>query len=219
MTLHPDAILLVVTPFDLETGMADDDPDPNHVPALKHGFTRAQFFIILKQSRAFVVAQKLRFRSMASYLPLYLSYGDKADFLRPPFTRAWQDRLQRFDAIATKLSDRAHAAGVPFVIAFVPQEAELALMTQRPLPPGVDPNALPQALAEIAARHGARFVDTSDELRTRPEPQRLYYQVDGHLSGNGQPLAAKSIANLFGAETETFTACRDTRSSASEATQ
>ena len=39
---------------------------------------------------------------------------------------------------------------------------------------------------------------TSDLLRTRPSPERLYYQVDGHLSGDGQPWAAQSIADWFG---------------------
>jgi hypothetical protein len=136
---------------------------------------------------------------MAVYLPLYLSYGDKADFLRPPFSEGWQERLRRLDRLVTSLAERAHNARVPLVLAFIPQEAELALMVSATRPPGIDPDALPRAVGAIATRHGAEFVDTSDLLRTTPQPGLLYYQVDGHLSGEGQPLAARSIANRFGA--------------------
>jgi uncharacterized membrane protein len=197
LALKPDAVLLVMAPADIETGMVDDTAAAADAAAGERLGAQARLFRALKQSRAVVVAQHFIFRDMAIYLPLYLRYGDKADFLRPPFTPAWQARLALFDALLTELTRRTSAAGVPLVVAFVPQEAQIALMAGRPLPPGVDPDALPRALAEIAARHGAGFADTSQALRTHPDPERLYYQVDGHLSGEGQPIAAAFIARRF----------------------
>ena len=164
-----------------------------------------------RRAAAFVVAQHFHFQDMAVYLPLYLSYGDKADFLRPPFTPAWQIRLGRFESLIGEMSARARKAGTPFAIAFIPQEAELALMARHPLPPGVDPGALPRALSAIAARHGVNFVDASAALQTHAQPERLYYQVDGHLSGAGQPLAVAPIADRFSAQI--FPACRAVQTS------
>jgi hypothetical protein len=210
LALRPDAVVLVVAPFDLETAIMEEEQDlvPGG-PGGNHLGTRARLFILLKESRAFMMAQHFRFRDMSVYLPLYLKYGDKADYLRPPFTPPWQERLRRLDERLGPLSERAHAAGVPLVIAFIPQEAELALMAKQALPPGIDPNALPEAVAAIAARHDVGFVDTADVLKTHPHPAQLYYQVDGHLSGAGQPLAALSIARWFSAGP--FSACRDDR--------
>jgi hypothetical protein len=201
LALHPNAVLLVVTPFDLQTGIEEDDPaQKQKAAAVSPLGTRARLFNALKESRAFVVAQHFHFQDMAVYLPLYLSYGDKADFLRSPFTAPWQVRLRRLDAAVSEMSRRAHDAGASLVLAFVPQEAELALMARGHLPPGVDPAALPRAVAAIAARHGVNFVDTSAALKAQPQPEKLYYQVDGHLSGAGQPLAAAPIATLFGSQ-------------------
>ncbi|HMA50712.1 MAG TPA: SGNH/GDSL hydrolase family protein [Magnetospirillaceae bacterium] len=217
LTLRPNAVILVLTPFDLETGIMEEEEDLTPAgPVVNHLGVRGRLFIHLKESRAFMMAQHFRFRDMAVYLPLYLNYGDKADYLRPPFTPPWQERLRRLDERLGQLSERAHAAAVPLVIAFVPQEAELVLMTQQAPPPGVHPDALPEAIAAIAARHDVGFVDTSDVLKTQANPELLYYQVDGHLSGDGQPLAAQSIARWFGAGL--FSTCQADHSSAPEAT-
>ncbi len=217
LTLRPNAVVMVLTPFDLETGIMEEEEDLNPTgPVVNHLGTRARLFITLKESRAFMMAQHFRFRDMAVYLPLYLNYGDKADYLRPPFTPPWQERLRRLDERLGQLSERAHAAGVPLAIAFVPQEAQLVLMAQQTPPSGVHPDALPEAISAIAARHDVGFVDTSDVLKTHANPERLYYQVDGHLSGDGQPLAAQSIARWFGSGL--FSACQAAPSSAPEAT-
>lgn len=217
LTLRPNAVVLVLTPFDLETAIMEEEEDLGPAgPVVNHLGTRARLFILLKESRAFMMAQHFRFRDLAVYLPLYLNYGDKADYLRPPFTPPWQERLRRLDTRLGPMSERAHAAGVPLVIAFVPQEAQLALMAQQAPPPGIEPDALPKAIAAIAARHDVGFVDTSDVLKTHAHPEQLYYQVDGHLAGGGQPLAALSIARWFSAGP--FSACRNDRSNPSEAT-
>src|SRR5262249_41498572 len=148
----------------------------------------------LRQSRAIIVAQHFLFRNRSIYLPLYLHYGDKADFLRPPFTVPWQLRLHRFELLVGALADRAHQNGVPFTLVFAPQQAQPVLTTSAPVPPGVDPHALPDAIAAIAARHGVGFIDSSEALRAEPKPELLYYQVDGHLSGRGQPIIARYVA-------------------------
>ena len=78
----------------------------------------------LKQSRALNMAQHFLFRNPSVYLPLYLRYGDKADFLRPPFSplagaAADAGRADR------RLAEKAHRANVPFILGFVPQEAQV----------------------------------------------------------------------------------------------
>ena len=205
LALHPDAMVFMTNPFDLE--FEPDDSAAAQQPApdsLQH-----RIFSKLKESRALLVAQHFLFRNPSLYLPLYLQYGDKADFLRPPFTPAWQQRLHLFDALVTRLSGMAHQANTPLMISFVPQEAEIALDVISPRRPGIDPQALPAAIASIAARHGDGFSDASVDLRRIPHPERLFYQVDGHLSGQGQPYVASAITDAFAATPDgPFSVCR-----------
>lgn len=206
LRLKPDALVLVMMPFDLEGLAAGERVAVTQAatgPSLQQ-----RLFADLKLSRALVVAQHVLFETPSVYLPLYLRYGDKADFLRPPFSPSWQARLRAFDAMMGTLADKARQAGIPFMVAFVPQEAEVALMAHRAAAAGTDPEALPAALATIAEAHGATFADTSHLLRREPAPERLYYQVDGHLAGDGQRIAAKAIAtNLAGIGQGPLAAC------------
>lgn len=217
LKLRPDAVVLVQAPFDLEGELGDTVPLPEAKPAAEPPAAAVEslqhrVFETLKSSRTVTVAQHFLFQNPSIYIPLYLRYGDKADFLRPPFSPNWQARLQTFDALMGELADAAHQAGVPFTLAFVPQEAQVALMAGRPVPPGVDPAALSAALRAITARHDVGFVDTSVALRAQPTPERLYYQVDGHLSGRGQPLAASYIAKQLAANPDgPFAECQGTK--------
>ncbi|HEY3919325.1 MAG TPA: SGNH/GDSL hydrolase family protein [Stellaceae bacterium] len=223
LRLHPNAVVLILAPFDLEdlTAAAATDA-PTAIPAAEPpaGFAK-HVFDELKDSRALTVAQHFLFRNLNVYLSLYLRYGDKADFLRSPFTPKWQERLQALDTIVAGLSARAQRAGVPLTLAYVPQEAQVALMAPgRTAPAGVNPAALPAAIAQIAARHNAIFVDSSLALRTHPAPERLYYQVDGHLSGKGQPIVGSYIAQTLAGKREgPFAACRGTVSASLEVPQ
>jgi hypothetical protein len=208
LALRPAAIVLPQNPFDIEAEL-DDTTDPftgsvtsaqasrsAQAPAYKPSlFQRLES--LLTGTRTVTVAQHFLFRNQSVYLPVYLHYGDKANFLRPPFTPSWQERLRRFDLLISDLSSRAHQANVPLILVFVPHQAELELMKSAFVPPGIDPEALPRAMETIAARHGVIFIDSSTALRAEPAPQDLYYTVDGHPSGRGQPVIARAIAQNF----------------------
>ena len=97
---------------------------------------------------------------------------------------------------------------MPLTIAFIPQTAQIELMTGSPGAPDIDPDALPNAIKAIAAHHDVGFVDVSAALRRLQAPERLYYKVDGHLSGEGQPLAAAYLAQQMAADAHgPFAAC------------
>jgi hypothetical protein len=193
LRLRPDAVLLLITPFDVE------DASAGKVGAEKTDTSiQKRLFDALKGSRALGMAESFLFRDPSVYLPLYLRYGDKADFLRPPFTARWRERLDILDRLVEGLADRAHRANVPLTVAFVPQEAQVAMMAPgRTAPPGIEPTALPKAIEAITTRHGAEFADTTQALSIQPAPEKLYYQVDGHLAGTGQPIAATVIARTL----------------------
>jgi hypothetical protein len=203
LAVKPDAVLLIVTAWDIESLLGGGDGNG------RGGGTLRQLFLMFHNSRAIVITEHFLFRNRSIYEPIYLRYGDKADYLRPPFTSAWQERLRHFDELIGKLSIQASTAGAPLMIAFIPPQAPMVLMTSATTHPGIDPFALGNAIKATAERHGASFVDTSQILRQREKPELLYYQVDGHLSGEGLPIAAGFIADkLMSGSLASFAGCR-----------
>ena len=93
-------------------------------------------------------------------------------------------------------------------LAFVPQKGQLALLRGSPLgrDRALDAQALPRALAALAARHGVDFQDASTALASYPAPAELYYPVDGHPTGMGDRVIADAIARRYTAPGEPFAA-------------
>jgi hypothetical protein len=217
IALHPDAAVIVMVPFDLQQNAvaADDQQDgQNHDPA---PLKRLDALIV--NSRAVVVAQHFMFRQPDLYTKLYLGYGDRADFLRPPFTPAWQDRLQRFDRLMAGIADRFHTAGVPLLLVYVPERAQAALLSAHQSPPGVDPYALPRQIGDIARQHGIRFVDLSPTMSRTQDAAALYYPVDGHLSGQGAGVLADLLTRHLRETVPLLAKCRSDTFALGRATQ
>lgn len=202
LALAPDAVVMVAVPFDLE----QSPPDPNpHQPAPLSLMKRIDN--VVDDSRAMFTAEHFMFENVPEYVSLYLRYGDKADFLRPPFKPAWQKRLADFDALLGRMADRLKASGVPFVLVFIPQRAQAALLQSHAAIPGVDPAAFGEALGHIAARHGIQYVDLSPVLGKAPDPGALYYPVDGHLNGEGHKLLAEGAEQGLAAALPVLQSC------------
>ena len=214
LRLKPDAVLLVVLPVEVHDQVRESEAPasaPADEPAGRGAGPdfRQQLISWSRNSRAIYIAQHFLYQNPAVYVPLILQSRDNTDFLRPPLSASWQSRLSIFEELIGELADRARAAGVPFMLAFVPNQVQAILQAASPPPPAIDTEALPRALAAIAGRHGVSFTDTLPEIASVPKPGLLYYQVDGHPSGKAQPVIARSIAQRFASlKTGPFADCR-----------
>ncbi len=213
---HPKFIVTFVSPFDLEEAAGG-----TFTPAVPHyaaetDATKAQPRLSLMQrikgplleSRAVILAEHLLFRKPSTYIPLYMRNGDKSDFLREPFTQAWQDRLNYADAALGYMADRIHEAGIPFVLVFTPQQAQADIVATGEQFPGVNPSAIDLALMRIAERHSIIFVDMTPDFRGIPDAPDFYLNVDGHLNGGGQAMAALAVEKTLAGPGGPFAACK-----------
>jgi len=213
LALRPLAVMMVVIPFDLEQTVDAPAPAAPGAPALKLDAVAttgvmAQLHRAVAGSRAFVVAQHFLFQDVPFYTNLFLRYGDKADFLRPPFPPSWRHRFHDFDVLMAGVSAKARAAGVPFVLAIVPQRAQAALVASHKRRPGIDPMAFNREIAAIAARHGIDDIDVTPDFARQPNPAAdYYYAVDGHINALGSHLVAQTIARRFVSDLPAFKAC------------
>lgn len=213
LALRPLVVMMVVIPFDLEQTVDTPVAAPPGAGALKLDAVAttgvmAQLHRVIGSSRAFAVAQHFLFQNVPFYTNLYLRYGDKADFLRPPFPPSWQHRFHDFDVLMEGIAAKARAAGVPFVLAVVPQRAQAALAASRQARPGIDPMAFDREIAGIAARHGIDDIDVTPDFARQPNPAAdYYYAVDGHINPLGSHLVAQAVARRFVSDLPAFNTC------------
>ncbi|MBV8666297.1 MAG: hypothetical protein JO269_07425 [Burkholderiaceae bacterium] len=221
LALKPDLVALVVTPYELvdltDPQVLQNRAHPERIekkPSAQAKETANRSGLVarvsawLSNSRAALFAQYLLFQNREKYVDLFLMHGDKADYLRPPFTPLWEKRLSDFDLLVGEMADRFHHEGVPFAIVFTPQRIQAALMDNRPA--GVDPAAIDRRIAEISARHGITFVDTYENFHRVAHAETLFFPVDGHMTASGHGVVAHGMAQgLLDAKLPVFAGCAD----------
>jgi hypothetical protein len=198
LALHPDVVVMVLSPFDiLAVPPGRFDPERVGLPRIKIKTPPKGLALALatlqdwaSSSRAVLVAQHFLYQSSNAYVSSYLQSGDKADYLKSPFSTAWRERLAFVDAAVGFIAAKLKAAGVPFALILSPQEAQAELIAARTYPPGIDPYALGAALKDIAIRHGVAFADASLPYTSITDPQNTFYNVNGHFNGSGHAVLA-----------------------------
>ena len=215
LSLKPDALITSLLPSDLETDPAQQLIDrPN-----KETLSLMQLFSKLtsESSRVIYIAKNLYYENKDNYMNLYLHYGEKANFLRPPFSAFWQTRLAAYDELLGRMAEKTHGQKVPLVLVYVPQQAQAVLLGMKDLPRGVDPRAFSRAVGVLAAKHGINYVDTSEAFGRTSNPTDLYYRVNGHPSGAGHAVIAKAVvAQLLQIDPSPFQSCRSSAAAVSE---
>ena len=190
MALKPDAVVLVVAPIDFDLaarrgGRADRQPSrPKPLALAKDA---------LAGSRLLYMEQYFLLKSDDSYVPVYLNYGAKADFMRTPLSPAWTRKLHDFDGLMAQLSALARHGRAPLVLLYAPQRAQAAMIASDRFGHDLDPGGLPQALAQIAQAHDIKFVDAGQSIPRDTPSANLFYAVNGHPNGRGHGLLAQAL--------------------------
>jgi hypothetical protein len=195
LALKPAIVMMTVTPYDIEH-ILPSDFEERYKPISRHqSDTTPEKSGVLKTvqgivtgSRAVTAVEHFLFQDPATQLRMFLMYGDKADYLRPPFSAAWEKRLSVLDLLLGEMAQKVHSANASFVLIEMPGVAQAAALVVPNPPAGVDPGALNKRLEQISSRHGIQFVDVLEKFRKTPGSNRMFYLVDGHLNGEGQAL-------------------------------
>ena len=198
LSLEPDAVVLVLNPWDLEQDVEPklmalrDDPSPitrAPAPVVKLSPIQ-QLQAWARESRTMLVAQHYLLQNQDTFIKLYLiAGGDHTAFIRYPFPESWRKRFDITDILLGEMCAKIRAAGATFLVIGVPERAQVLMLRQHDLPPGIDPRAFTRELSRIAAKYGISFVDGLDALSRFPDPEKLFYVVDGHPT----PLAHRIL--------------------------
>jgi hypothetical protein len=201
LALKPDLIVFAVDPYDaqvnemrpeLEASLDQPYVPPVGKKAAEVGVLR-RWTVLLKQSRAVEMLQHQLYTDPATYLKLYLLYGDaSAGFLKRDPSPTWQGNYRNLELLIAAMARKTSAQHVPLLILTTPAVSQVALL-HRPAEDGLDPEAFAKHVEAIAVAHGAHFVDSLPAMAGSDDPMGLFYLVDGHAGPKGQARIAKAL--------------------------
>jgi hypothetical protein len=219
LAAQPDLILWVIVPRDLKwvdllfsQGFGPGAANATHAPVERLGFLAnawknmrerfagKPFSEALRdqwdQTRTSFMLRHYLYERQDSYVGAYFRMGDaEAGFLNARFSAAWQDRVKKFNGVATDIEGRAKVADVPLVAVLVPNRAQAAMISMGKWPARYDPYKLDNELKAIITSHGGAYIDILPGFRTVPNPEKYFLPIDGHPTAQGHALVSAFLAN------------------------
>ena len=215
LDVAPNLILWVITPYDI-SGASLVNPDTNLVQWGNQSLlvkirSRIQNFFankspqqaisdFLGRTRTAFALQFILYRSPSLYLKSYLDQVDsETGFLRQNLTPAWTVNLQETRRFSAEISHKAHAAGIPIVVTYIPNHAQAEMIAMGSWPKGYDPYRLNQIVQRMVVSQGDIFLNIAPQYRNIPiaDLQKDYLPVDGHPNARGQALIARLTAQAM----------------------
>lgn len=187
---QPDLVLWVVTPHDLtQTATPKSAKDP-----LQRDNYWRRLLNALAEWPANVALDSFLYSNVDRYLRTYLQTGADAGFLRTQYDPAWQYYLHQFAFDLLQVELKARTAGVPVVVAYIPNRAQAAMVSMNYASPGFDAYHIDREMRSAMEADGGMFVDTVPDFSKVPVVARYYFPVNGHPTEEGCALIAKMIS-------------------------
>jgi len=130
------------------------------------------------------------------YVESYLANPD-AEFLNAKPGIGWKNNLKLFDRDDAEMEASASAAGIPLVVALLPNRAQAAIISMGKWPTGIDPFKVDGDLRAIVSGHGGIYVDILPEFRNVLNSEQYFYLVNGHPDERGSALVAGTLAKAL----------------------
>jgi hypothetical protein len=210
LAARPDLILWVLTPLDLSRG-ADVVPKGNLDPGAGLDFTkrnwrrlRAAFASksmeaggaeLFSNTKTAYMLQHYLYESQSETLEsTFRASDDETGYLRAVPSTDWQGFLGQFESDAEDIEQQAKAAGIPIVVTLVPGRAQAAMISLGEWPTAFDPYRLDGELQSIVVSGGGSYIDILPDFRSVPNPERLYFPMDGHPNVEGNATISSMLA-------------------------
>ena len=139
--------------------------------------------------------QDLLYKSNRLYLEIYRRFNN-ASWLDSPLPRQWRQRVEEAKRLILDLNEQLRGENRQLVLLLIPQRVQVVLASIGPRA-GLDPSALLGPLASFAREHGIPVVDALETLDNHPNPEDLYYPLDGHPTAEGDHLLGKSVGEFL----------------------
>ena len=150
---------------------------------------------VCDQTRSALLLRHFLYESQSLYVRNNLEQeGERQQYLMAELDARWQAQLNQVDGDAASIEARARAAGVPLVVAFVPNRIQAAMISIGEWPAGYDPYKLDAEMRTIVTSHGGTYIDIFPGFQRIPNPEQYYLPVDGHPTAEGHAILSRLLA-------------------------
>lgn len=206
--VKPDLILWVLTPWDIEQGLAivhHVKKADRRIPFTLRAWHRVEFAFAgtsftsavektFNLTRTSLLLRHFLFESQSQYIKSYLIGDKEAGFLKVEPGAEWKEHLRQFSEAVAEDEAKAKAAGVPIAAVLVPNRAQAAMVSMGDWPAGYDPYKLDEEIRSIVTSNGCIYIDILPDFRSIPNPEQYYFPVDGHVNADGHAILSKLLA-------------------------
>jgi hypothetical protein len=215
LALKPDMLLWALNSSDVDEIDHNDVAHRNDPPGVglaarppaPRGWMIRHVVAGIKDLRSIKMLRHFMQMDPAIYLNLYLLHDDSANYLRPPLSPQWQQRISDLDVLVGDMSRKANAASVPMEIFIVATAAQAALVNTDPRP-GIDPQAFQMRVAEIGNKYGVPVIFSLQEFAGHRDAMSLFYSYDGHAGPQGHHILAYALdRGLLASGNPVFAGC------------
>jgi len=202
LSLEPDLVLMVLTPYDLWKEIAEvssvepaPGPAPSSEPRPNLSERMGPLRQAIRESSALLMLRHFLYEDSQTYLEFFLmSNTGGADFLVTPLPPRWQQGLSYLDGLLGEMAEKIHARGVAFAIVPSFHRPQVALMNARQAFPGKDPYVFEREVSKIARKHGIMDLEVTQDFQRAGATENLFYLADGHMEPKGHGVLAESLS-------------------------
>ncbi|HEV2444313.1 MAG TPA: SGNH/GDSL hydrolase family protein, partial [Candidatus Sulfopaludibacter sp.] len=203
----PDLILWTLSPWDVQNVTQTQDvlplaevdrnggPPPPKWRRYLSALRSDGLGKLLLGTRSVLMMRYLLYQSRSEFMHSYLMQTDESGIFAKEAPAAWRQRWGDLDAIAKDMEEQAKAAGVPFAVTAVPDLAGALMLSSSDWAPQLDPQTFGDRIRSIAERHGGVYLDVLSAFGRAPDPERLYFVVDGHMNQDAHALLSRLLAD------------------------
>lgn len=198
--LQPDAVFLLVAPFDLARtdGTPLNGVKAGGTPALEAaGLTWTRIRLLLRESRFLFMVQHFMLDDQKFFLRAFENYADPLDPSRSPIPPGGEQRFERMSTRVQHFAEAAHSVGAQAYLLALPNRAQCALISNNVQLPNLDPYIFSNRLKDMADKAAIHYIDLIPRLKKTPKAETLFYAVDGHPSAGAHLLMAQVTVEYF----------------------
>ncbi len=200
--LKPDAVFLVIAPFDLArteaTPFRAQRAIAGRAPEAA-GLDWTQVRLFLRESRFLFMVQHFMLDDQKFFLRAFENYADPVDPSRSPVPPEGEKRFELMNTRVQHFAEAAHATGAKAYLIALPNRAQCALVGDNIQIPHLDPFIFSNRLREMADKAGINYIDVIPILKNTPKAEKLFYAVDGHPGAGANHLMTKRPSNISNA--------------------
>jgi lysophospholipase L1-like esterase len=199
---RPDVVVVGFMINDLYTNVPLEPSGRTRSDASDWSRVRDHIFVRANNTRTFhllELARRIVTSSDAAYTRLYLAAQDRGEFLRLPLSSRPRRQLAVTEELLAQLAAETRAMGVPLVVVSIPQQFQVLFRASRAEKPAdIDVDYYDRHLAELGERLGYTWVPTLGALAATADPGRMFYRLEGHLTGEGHAVVGEVLADVLG---------------------